>query len=294
MNPNLANSIRNALTNQITPTEHPSADQLTAFLERSLLPAERMSVTDHLARCSECREVIFLCSDVAAESPVSASEPARAFSGLREKIQGFFGGTGFPWGTLLAWGVPVTAALVLGALLLVRHQPSSSPQVASGTESIKTGQEPSQIAGANAPPSPNGAVIDRQQTLSNKDQQGDKMMSDVQVSRTNSGESPDTGNSFPVQLRNIKDAGKSLGGTPGGPVEGVLTVLPSGGLVFHCVKASESALSCITDITLQRNQIKSATKAGHNLVLSTATATYTFTGEDKTMAAIANDIRVAR
>jgi photosynthesis system II assembly factor YCF48-like protein len=39
---------------------HPEANVLTAFAESSLLPAERISVLDHLSQCAECREVLAL------------------------------------------------------------------------------------------------------------------------------------------------------------------------------------------------------------------------------------------
>lgn len=48
---------------------HPDADVLTAFSERTLPERERGPVLDHLARCSQCREVIALAlpaEDVAA------------------------------------------------------------------------------------------------------------------------------------------------------------------------------------------------------------------------------------
>jgi len=40
--------------------DHPDPDLLTAFSERSLSPAERAGVLEHLSRCAECREVLAL------------------------------------------------------------------------------------------------------------------------------------------------------------------------------------------------------------------------------------------
>ncbi len=40
------------------PAEHPDADLLTAFAERSLSERERLQIADHLARCAECRQVV--------------------------------------------------------------------------------------------------------------------------------------------------------------------------------------------------------------------------------------------
>ena len=39
---------------------HPDADRLTAFAERTLGPADRSTVLDHLAACADCREIVAL------------------------------------------------------------------------------------------------------------------------------------------------------------------------------------------------------------------------------------------
>src|SRR5271157_1777678 len=41
-------------------TEHPAADILAAFVEKSLSVHERATVLNHVADCSHCREVLFL------------------------------------------------------------------------------------------------------------------------------------------------------------------------------------------------------------------------------------------
>ena len=46
---------------------HPDADVLTAFAEKSLAEAERARVVEHLARCSDCREVVALVGLPATE-----------------------------------------------------------------------------------------------------------------------------------------------------------------------------------------------------------------------------------
>jgi len=57
--------------------EHPDADVLTAFSERSLSQVERAGVIDHLSRCGECRDVVALAlpySEPMQEAPrVSAA-----------------------------------------------------------------------------------------------------------------------------------------------------------------------------------------------------------------------------
>lgn len=76
---------------------HPDADILTAFAEQSLVESERTRVMDHLASCSECREVVTLT--LPATDDVVASTSTRA---ARSVWSGW---------TLLRWGV-VTAGIV--------------------------------------------------------------------------------------------------------------------------------------------------------------------------------------
>lgn len=75
MNPELPNSIRSALARNATVATHPSADVLTAFAEHTLSARENERVADHVARCLECREVLFLAGN-ADEQYVTPAEPA--------------------------------------------------------------------------------------------------------------------------------------------------------------------------------------------------------------------------
>lgn len=67
MNEKLPKSMLDALASQPPPADHPSADALTAYMEQGLNEAERSPVADHLARCRECREVVFLASGAVEE-----------------------------------------------------------------------------------------------------------------------------------------------------------------------------------------------------------------------------------
>ncbi len=58
---------------------HPDADQMTAFLERSLGAQEREQVLDHLARCAVCREVVAVTLTSGPEEAARATRPAREF-----------------------------------------------------------------------------------------------------------------------------------------------------------------------------------------------------------------------
>jgi len=57
----LPKSVRDELARQQhSGSQHPDADLLTAFSEGTVTAAERAKLEQHLASCSECREVIFL------------------------------------------------------------------------------------------------------------------------------------------------------------------------------------------------------------------------------------------
>jgi hypothetical protein len=58
---------------------HPDADQMTAFLERSLGAREREQVLGHLSRCAECREVAALSLSLPPEEAARLAEAAPQF-----------------------------------------------------------------------------------------------------------------------------------------------------------------------------------------------------------------------
>ncbi len=55
---------------------HPDADVLTAFCEGALTGAERSQVMEHIARCGDCREVVFLAAPDALSQPAAVEEKA--------------------------------------------------------------------------------------------------------------------------------------------------------------------------------------------------------------------------
>jgi hypothetical protein len=57
------------------PGVHPSPDALNAFVESALAEHERMECLGHLAKCAQCREVVFLAQKAAEiEAPAAAPE----------------------------------------------------------------------------------------------------------------------------------------------------------------------------------------------------------------------------
>ena len=95
------------------PGPHPDADLLTAFAEQSLAESERARVMDHLARCSDCREVLSLALPamelvaVAASSTPASTTPARS--------------RWFTW-PVLRWGVAAAGIIALASIGVVQYR----------------------------------------------------------------------------------------------------------------------------------------------------------------------------
>jgi hypothetical protein len=136
MNRELPKSIREALARQTPGDAHPSVDALAAFAEHGLTPREQQSVTEHLARCAECREVVFLASST-VEAPVgeeqewmAADAVPRISPALRAKSEAAVPETppvhAHPWRKwTLRWAlIPAVAVVLLvsGVLVLRRSE----------------------------------------------------------------------------------------------------------------------------------------------------------------------------
>ena len=121
MNEKLPNPMLDALAREAKPADHPSADVLAAFMERALADRERQSVTDHLARCGECREVVFMASGAVEE--MTAEQQAAAVAPIRPR-----------WKWAIAWAAPLAAVLLLVGGYFVwqgREKVPSGPELAS-------------------------------------------------------------------------------------------------------------------------------------------------------------------
>lgn len=76
--PELSNLLKDRLSRAGRPEVHPDADLLTAYAEKALPATERTQVMEHLSWCSQCRDVVFLTMEPAAEeAAVIAVVPAR-------------------------------------------------------------------------------------------------------------------------------------------------------------------------------------------------------------------------
>jgi hypothetical protein len=94
--------------------QHPDADQLNAFVERSLPAHEQQQTLAHLALCPHCRQIVALSLPPGDESPILPPEPVR-----------------HRW---WAWaGIPAFAAFVL-VIFFVRHEPRNVRRTSSLSE----------------------------------------------------------------------------------------------------------------------------------------------------------------
>ena len=74
----ISNSLRQRLGNEPDPHLHPDADLLTAYVERSLSPAEQADMVRHLAACFYCREVVALSLPEIQVQPAAVRLPGRS------------------------------------------------------------------------------------------------------------------------------------------------------------------------------------------------------------------------
>jgi len=98
---------------------HPEADALTAFAERSLTERERSTVIEHLARCGDCREIVALALPaIESVEPVIAAN--RVSSGRVSR---------FAW-PVLRWGFAAVGVVAIASFGILELQRSHKGQMA--------------------------------------------------------------------------------------------------------------------------------------------------------------------
>jgi len=139
MNQKLPKPVLDALARQSPPAEHPSADGLTAFTENALAGNEYRRIAAHLARCGQCREVVFLAVG-ATDRPLQIEEQVAAAYRPRRR-----------WMLRLVWGASIAACVLVIASALMLWRRESAPaqmEMASRAVGIPAAQptEPAQSA----------------------------------------------------------------------------------------------------------------------------------------------------
>lgn len=99
----ISSLVRQRLAARQAPQTHPDPDLLTAYVEQALGERERSQVIDHLAACSQCREVVSLSL---------AEQPVEAVAARPSTVRGRFWLPAFRW-TAVAATIAIAAALVV-------------------------------------------------------------------------------------------------------------------------------------------------------------------------------------
>ena len=129
--------------------DHPDANLLTGFVERSLTERERGLVLGHLVQCAQCREQVSL-----------------ALPKLEAEMAGVGGGVVRGWlrWPVLRWGLLVASLAIMGTVALVRQPPArrmelasranveAPPSAASLPSDITVGAAPAKAARPASPP----------------------------------------------------------------------------------------------------------------------------------------------
>jgi hypothetical protein len=139
----LPKSVRDEMARQqLSAGAHPDADLLTAFAEGTATPAERVRVEQHLALCSECREVMFLAAaPIEPTAPVVVVAPKTRQSWFR---------TWAPWAT--------AAVVLVVATFTLTHKDNSSPQLSMAKESAPSPAPQPPSASISTSPSLKGEI----------------------------------------------------------------------------------------------------------------------------------------
>lgn len=111
-----SNPIRTGLAHAQAAGPHPDADLLAAFAEGTLLRREQTAITEHLAACAHCREIVSLAAAVAPE-PLATPMPEPSHPSPRR------------W---LAWAAAACSAAIAIAVVHARRSqvPSANPHPA--------------------------------------------------------------------------------------------------------------------------------------------------------------------
>ena len=121
-----------------TVEDHPDANLLGAFVEKSLAQVEQLRVLEHLSRCASCREIVSLTATQPGIASAVSVAPARA------------GWLSWP---VLRWGAAVACVVVVGTVVTLRQQ-HESLQI-EPTISVEKPEPEKQISAPSSPQSKN-------------------------------------------------------------------------------------------------------------------------------------------
>src|SRR5208282_173025 len=154
------------LDNEQPDSEHPDADVLTAFAERTLSAAERDATLEHLALCTDCRDVMALALPIKeiTNAPIAAgTEVGHAKPVAAKAERSWLTLIDWPkvnWPTLawpnLGWAALAAGVVVVASVLLMHPGKVNQALVPSANRQVTTPVPPvsdAQIASAAVPSS---------------------------------------------------------------------------------------------------------------------------------------------
>jgi len=112
---NLPKIVRERLRAATPAVDHPDADVLTAFAERSLPKREQGVVLEHLARCGDCRDIVALA--------LPATEPVEAVANRSS--------SGWLTWPALRWAFVAVGVVAIASLGIVRYQRGRTQNMAA-------------------------------------------------------------------------------------------------------------------------------------------------------------------
>jgi hypothetical protein len=130
--PNIA---RQRLKTRNSDGNHPDANLLSAFAEKSLSERERRTVLDHLSCCAECRDIVVLAQPATEEmQPAAKPSPSRWLT----------------W-PALRWGLVTAGVAIIAAFGVMNYQRNSERSARLAQPSSQS--EPVKLAAKAEPPS---------------------------------------------------------------------------------------------------------------------------------------------
>jgi hypothetical protein len=130
---NVPNIVRDRLKTAPPAVDHPDANVLTAFAERSLPDRERSVVLEHLSRCGDCRDIVALALPAMESVQVPVTPAPRGW---------------LAW-PALRWGFVAAGILAFTSFGLLEYQRHLQP---ANTASVQKAAAPVEVA-ANEPKS---------------------------------------------------------------------------------------------------------------------------------------------
>lgn len=152
---NVPNIVRDRLKAATPAVNHPDADVLTAFAERSLPALERSTVLEHLARCRDCRDIVALALPATEPLPATAVHSPRAW---------------LTW-PALRWGFVAAGIIAIASFGVLQYQRHLRPATMAARQSPRlevAANEPksSMAQFAATPPSDKNAKKEKLQSPS--------------------------------------------------------------------------------------------------------------------------------